>query len=241
MKSKLFLVALLAAAALPASATVSLSYQFGVARDMHGVAVPDGTLWAIVGDTNADGLFPGGFSTNASIYGLPAAQALNTFYFGQTLAVGSALGEDRVLAMGGFNGTANNGLTGLAASVLMLTLGVNGAAAGQNFAFFWFPGSAFTAGLNTVGNEIGGINTLLDDKSGGTGPMHLGADGSALSVGAATAEAGGVTSNAAFTAVSLSELSSSLIPEPSTTLLGALGALGLLRRRRPQFPNMKIP
>ena len=238
MKSKLFLVALLAAAALPASATVSLSYQFGVARDMHGVAVPDGTLWAIVGDTNADGLFPGGFSTNASIYGLPAAQALNTFYFGQTLAVGSALGEDRVLAMGGFNGTENNGLTGIAASFLMLPLGVNGAAAGQNFAFYWFPGSTFTTGLNTVGNEIGGINTLLDDIIGGTGPMSLGADGSTLSVGAATAEAGGVTSNAGFTAVSVSEFTAALIPEPSTALLGALSALGLIRRRRLQLASV---
>ena len=237
MRLTLLFVSLLAAAALPASATITLNCQFGVARDMYGVAVPDGTLWAIVGDTNADGTFPGGFSTNASIYGLPSAQALNTFYFGKVLAVGGAIGGDRVLAMGGFNGTANDGLTGLAVSVVSLTFGVNGAASGQNFAFYWFPGSAFTTGVNTVGREIGGINSLVVDNSGGLDPMTLGADTSLLTVGAATASAGGVTSNAAFTAVSLSEVTGSLIPEPSTALLGALGTLALLRRRRQQLAS----
>ena len=231
MKSRLLSLLFLVAAAIPAGATVTLNYQFGTCFTSTSTAVPDGTLWALIGDTNSSGTFTNGFATNASLTG---TQANAVFTTGQLVTTGSVIGGDTVLAVGSFNGAG----PGTTADTLILALGVNGAAAGQNFAFYWFPGSTFTTGLNTVGNEIGGINTLLDDIIGGTGPMSLGADGSTLSVGAATAEAGGVTSNAGFTAVSVSEFTAALIPEPSTALLGALSALGLLRRRRLQLASV---
>jgi len=231
MKSALVSLFFLAAVALPASATVSINYQFGVAFDTQGVAVPDGAMWAIVGDTNANGTFPGGFTTNASIVAALATEVSNSFHPGQSIAVGSVIDGDTVFAMGAFNGTAQVGIAGISLGVLLLALGPNGVESGQNFAFYWFPDRTYVAGTNTIGYEIGGINTLVDDVPGGLGPMTIGADGSAWPIGAATPAVGGWIPDSRFTAIDL--LHATVVPEPSAALLGALGGVvGLLRRRR---------
>jgi len=223
MKSKLLPLLLLAAVALPASATVVLNFQVGVCFNSSSVAVPDGTLWAIIGDTNASSSFTGGFTTNASLASAGASQAFTT---GQTLAVGQVLGGDTILAMGGFTGAADTGFTGLAVGALTLTLGQNGAVAGQDFAFYWFPGKTYSSGgNNTVGTQVGGINSLIPDAVAGTDPMVIPADGNTTAPGAANSDLSGTIPNSRFAAVNL-------VPESSTALLGALGALGLLRRRR---------
>ena len=221
MKNKIIAI-LFGAFVLPASASITLNAQFGVAGDASGVAVPDGTLWALVVDTNSDNLFPGAFGVNQS---LGQAGALTTFTPGQQLTIGGNLsGGDTVFALGSFNGTAN-GNTGLSIFTHGDTLGTNGLGAGKQFAFYWFPGSTYTSsGANVVGNAVGGINTGADPAAGLDG-MVVPADGALVTTGAATTGVGGNLLASRF-------LSATLVPEPSSALLGAIGALGLLRRRR---------
>lgn len=222
MKTKLAL--LLIAAALPSGATVLLNTQFGTAFDSSGVAVADGTLWVLIGNTNGDGSIAG-TTINSTLIDTTA----NTlFTVGQSINLGSVIGGDTVFAMGGFNGAA----PGIDASALTLTYGVNATAASQTFAFFWFPGATYggsdpiTSGSSptVIGSQVGGINTTSADGVFDIG-MTLPADGFQGSSGAATSDGGGTIADSAFQAVNL-------IPEPSAALLGALGALGLLRRRR---------
>jgi hypothetical protein len=212
MKSKLVTL-LLIAAALPAAATITINTQFGTAFDAAGAPVADGTLWALIADTNGDNLFAGGFGINASL-----AQSGAAVFGGQTLALGSVFGGDTVFKLGAFNGAG----PGVTDGPFGFTLGENSLAAGQRYAFYWFPGVIASAS-HVVGSQVGGINNSLP-ADGGLDPMVVPADGAGVFQGAANADGGGTLANSRFTAV--------LIPEPSTALLGALGALGLLRRRR---------
>lgn len=222
MKNKIIAL-VFGALVLPTSASITLSAQFGAASNTSGVAVPDGTLWALVVDTNSDNLFPGAFGANQS---LGETGALTTFTPGQQLTIGgNLLGGDTVFALGRFNGTAN-GVTGLAIFEEGYTLGTNGLVAGKQFAFYWFPGSTYTSsGTNVVGSAVGGINTGAD-AAAGLGGMVVPSEGAFYTTGAATTgAAGGSLSASRF-------LAQTLVPEPSSALLGAIGSLGLLRRRR---------
>lgn len=224
MKTKIVLL-ILAAAVIPASASVTLSTQFGVAFDSAGVAVPDGTLWALVVD-GGDNLFAG-FTTNSSLSAVHTTSpgVADTFFAAnQSLALGSAAGGGTVFAMGAFNGTFN-GLTGLAIEDITLNYGINGTAAALAYAFYWFPGATYTGGATeSIGSQVGGINTTSGDGVFDAG-MILPNDGALITTGAANEDGGGTIANSSFTAVNL-------VPEPSSALLGALGALCLLRRRR---------
>lgn len=222
MKTKIIAL-VFGAIVLPASASITLSNQFGVASDKAGAAVPDGTLWALVVDTNSDGAFPGAFGANQSLGQIGANLAFTT---GQQLTLGGNLfGGDTIFALGGFNGTAN-GVTGLSISELSLNLGENGLTSGKAFAFYWFPGSTYTStGTNLVGSQVGGINAGADANAQ-LGAMTIPADSAFYTTGAAsTGSAGGTLDASRFVA-------QPLIPEPSSALLGLVGALGLLRRRR---------
>lgn len=220
MKSKLALFALFAAAILPASATVTLNTAFGTAYNAAGTAVPNGTLWALVVDTNNDSSFLGQFGTNSSLNVSGADILFNT---GDSIGIGDVLGGDTVFAMGGFNAD------GSSLDTVIATLGANGLAAGLKFSFLWFPGVIYTVeGDYTVGLEVGGIHSNINaGPPSNLGDMVIPSDGALVNVGAGTADgAGGTLTPDQFKAVLL------VIPEPSTALLGAIGALGLLRRRR---------
>jgi len=224
MKAKLVALLLLALGG-SAMATVTLNTQFGTAYSSTGTAVPDGTLWILVVDTNDNNLFGGGnMGLNSS---LTAQQANATFSIGQALSVGSTLGSDTIFAMGGFNGAGTGlGLGATGNGLSGLSLGTNGLAAGLDFTFYYFPGVTYNSGgPNLVGTQVGGINRSGADAGALLDGMVIPSDGAQTSPGAANSDFGGSVTNAQFTAVNL-------IPEPSTALLGAIGALGLLRRRR---------
>lgn len=221
MKMKLLAPLLMMLGIGAASASVTLSTQFGEATNVSGALVPDGTLWILVVDTNNDSTFAGGFGLNSS---LGVGGANTTFTAGQSLSIGNVLGGDTIFAMGGFNGNAG-GTPGLTADTLLLNLGENGLAANRNFAFYWFPGATYAGGNSaTIGNQVGGIHQGAD-AGASLDAMVIPADGNTVAPGAATNEYGGSVADSRFQAVQL-------IPEPSTALLGAIGALGLLRRRR---------
>lgn len=217
MKKALTALALIASAS-SAFASVTLTTGFGVAYNSTGAVVPDGTLWALVVDTDGNSTFAGGFGLNSS---LTEAGANTVFIPGQTLSVGGLLAGDAIFAMGSFNGNAVAGMAGLSLDSVTAFYGTNGLAAGKNIAFYWFPGA--TAADPKVGTQVGGFNS--DTDAAALGGMVLPADGANVPVGGGTADLGGTLPNSRLTAVNL-------VPETSTALLGALGALGLLRRRR---------
>jgi len=221
---------LLLAFAMPLQAAISLSVTFGIAYDSSSNPVPDGTLWALVVD---DVLATQTMDPNYGFAGFAADESLITdgvaddyFTSGDTFTLGSSIGGGTVFAIGGFNGgdgSTTELLTGL-------TLGVNGLVEGRNFAFYWFPEATFTGDANdtqTIGNQVGGIHNATSNLEGEpfTSGMIVPGDGKTETVGAGNVTLGGSISDSEFVAVTL-------IPEPGTALLAALGSLILLRRRR---------
>ena len=222
------LLAALALTSPVAFATISMDMSFGFCRTSAGALVPDGTLWALIVDSSGDSALPQ-LALNSGI----SASSSSPFWYAN-LSVGGTVGGDTVFAMGGFNGTATDiSLTGwTSASLTGVTLGTNGLVAGKNFGFYWFPGATYTgAGAYQVGNglghQVGGIQTTLIDPNNGADPMVVPTDPATIAPGANSIDSQGPGSlpNSQF-------LATSIIPEPSSMLLGALGALGLLRRRR---------
>lgn len=232
MKSK-FLLAAFFGFAMHSHATVTLGYTFGVHFDSLGDAVPDGTLWALVVDHDANNTFAG-FGLDGSLHAadqLSPGIADTFFTAGQSISLGGLVGGGTVFAMGGMNG--GDGSTTGSLSSLDITL--NGLAVGRNFAIYWFPGATFSgveSNPQTIENEVGGMqNATVDVIPAGAEYFNTGMvippDGSDISSigGASVTTLAGNIADTSFTAVTL-------IPEPSTALLGAFGALALLRRRR---------
>lgn len=209
------------------NAAVTLNTDFGNAYNSSGVAVGTGTLWALVVDHDTNNTFAG-FGLDGSLYSANVSSpgiANNFFTANQTISLGGVVGGGTVFAMGGFSG--NDGST---VNQVITDLGINGLVAGRNFAFYWFAGAAFTgvqSNPQTISNQVGGIQNNTSNVGGGgfTTGMVIPADGNTVTVGANNIARGGSIANNEF-------LSVTLIPEPSTLLLSALGVLALLRRRR---------
>jgi hypothetical protein len=220
MKTKLLILAGLAVMG-SAQATVTLNTVFGPLTTSSLGVIPDGTLWALVVSTDAGNTFAGNFGLGGAIISDADAQA--SFTPGQLLTLGGLIGGDTIIAMGGFTG-ASQGNAGYTQDALELTLASPAAlTAGKNTAFYYFPGSTFGV-TNSVGGQVGGFNatTIVGGDFDGYG-MVIPADGSTVGFGGLGTDAGGtVATTQAF----------NLVPEPSAALLGAIGALGLLRRRR---------
>lgn len=225
MKSKYMII--IASLGLVASSfgAITISTQFGVANSVSNTPVPDGTLWALIVD-NGNNVLPGGMATNSSISASITEGVLADFST-LSLSLGTVIGGDTVFALGGFNGSSTLSIAGTTADVVEATLGTLGLVSGRAYGFYYFPGKTFTTQGATYSGfgEVGGVNTLLNDAGAFTDGMIIPNDGFTVTQGASTpGDLGGSITQGAFTAVP--------IPEPSAALLGALGALGLLRRRR---------
>ncbi len=235
MKHKLKYLLLASIATLQANATITMSFNSGALGALSNFRNGAGTgttamAWGIIVDTAGDGFdgnsgstpYTGGFNMASTGTGAPI-----------TLSVSSGATDDRLFMAPGFmsvNTTANDsdaiGVNKLL-SMTSMTLGSAGVAGGQFYAIIWFDTlirQASTAdGLKygvfipsaTDLSVTAGLTTAnrLPSNDGATysyGPAFLGAD---------TAKTMGFAINTP-------------IPETSTSLLGALGALALLRRRR---------
>jgi hypothetical protein len=212
-----------------ANATVTFGTQFGVATDSSGTPVSDGTLWALVVD-NGDNKFGSTFGLDSSVntFASTDASTLNSVFGGRSVAIGSVFAGDTVFAMGGFDSSVLSVAGSAGGAITGLDITLNGLSPGAKFAFLFFPGVKFTTQGATynIGSQLGGVNSNTNDVAGGTDAMVIPAEGNSGLFGASTASGlGGVYSETSFRAVNL-------VPEPSSALLGALGVLGFLRRRR---------
>lgn len=213
MKSKLLLIAICLTAS--ASAAVSLQGSFGDLRDSSGAAVSNGTLFILVGFTGPT--FSGGLTANSSLTEVGANAA---FTVGQTVSVGSAFGgAGTIFAIGGTGGST--------AEVVLPGLNNAGnVASGNSYAIYWFPGALYVSGTSgTIDDQVGGFSSSTGTSEFSLDGMIIPPNGQDVTQGFGTVSSGGNIANSFTNAVNL-------VPEPSAALLGAIGALGLLRRRR---------
>lgn len=213
MKTKLFTLTLAFSAC--ASAAVTIQGSFGDLRTSSGALVANGTAFALIGFAGPN--FAGNFTVNTS---LGKAGADSVFTTGQTLALNGLLGGGTIFAIGGTGGpTAEVVLSGLDNS--------GNIASGNSYAIYWFPGVTYLDGASSfnVGGQVGGYSSSTGAPNFALDGMVIPPNGQDVVQGFATISGGGPTANSVANAVIL-------IPEPSAALLGAIGALGLLRRRR---------
>ena len=232
MKKTLALLAFSVALASVSNAAITLS---GTAlKNVQGTSAVDltaGKLGLIIVDTAGDG-FLTGFSPGATASG--NAMSPSTYgTAGSGLSISSTFGGDLVVArlttsVSFGDATMSGTLTGFTATPYL----------NKNYANVWF-NTLTTAGAETIapggtffGIARGGDWTFPAADSGtfsfGTGALNL--DQITLAAGGSTSAATAAAGQSVAFATAGTSLS--FVPEPSAALLGALGALGLLRRRR---------
>jgi hypothetical protein len=226
MKTKILAALAITTIASQAAVTITVSNTTSVLTNLVINSGDDNTqrlVWGIIVDGNNNGLQSGAYLGNGInstvLQSKLGAQILNT----------SAGATDDVLYLAGSvfsaSGTADSS-TGKARplSITNIAMNANGVGTGDAFSLVWFDldsvdigGTAITSTANsTVPNLLAGL------KYGVLGVSQaLPTDGQTLTIASNYTGADPVrTANFA------------LVPEPSAALLGALGALGLLRRRR---------
>jgi len=137
---------------------VSYELFFGVLRDASGNPLPNGTVIALVADTNEDGL-PGNLDgSDITVNGLDASAAFADFQ-GVELSVGQPTnGGDQIFYVGQIDGGLGAGTFYDPAGLSYPGVYPPGLATGQNFGIYWFPG--ITTPGSTLGTgtfEIGGF------------------------------------------------------------------------------------
>jgi len=235
MKNKIMLIGAIALATGYASAAISFSSTAAVGlKDNAGVNVATGDLVLLVVDNGNDGFLnlakTGGAITAGSTSALSARtlEAANA-----SITTGQTFGGDLIL--GAYSAAASGSVApGFSGSIAGYE--------GKKFALVWFEDSA--ANLTNLAGKYFGIAsggdwTLPSTDSGAysfhasnnttaavywqlantTTSTQLGSDGFFSGSGAAGSSP---VKSATF----------QVIPEPSASILGAIGALGLLRRRR---------
>ena len=234
MKTTLALLTFSVALASVSNAAITLG---GAAiKNVQGTTATDldtGRLGLLIVDTAGDGFLTGLTGGTSPAAGNPFSSASGYSTIGSGLTVNSTFGGDTVVARlttaVSFGDTVMNGtLTGFTATPYL----------NKNYAIVWF-NTLTNAGAETTapagayfGIARGGDWTFPAADSGtftfGTGATNL--DQITLAAGGSTSAATVVAGQSVAFATAGTSLS--FVPEPSAALLGALGALGLLRRRR---------
>lgn len=226
---KTIVISLLTITASQAAVTISGTGVSSGIQDHNGIALAAGSLGLWIADTGNDGF--GSLINNA-------IQDTTTFN------VGDMFGGDIIIARASTTVFGGNGRA--AASFSYDNPSAIGGAVdmptGTQFAFVWFStaaGSVTAATTQAASDMFYGVARFDDTKANGgwvTGTETSGTLG--FSTGALTATnpfKGLVVAN--FTSNNTAALNNaqtefSIVPEPSAAFLGAIGALGLLRRRR---------
>ena len=229
MKLKsLFILGLLSVAA-NAAVTISGTGLTNVKSTDGATNIPTGSLALLIVDVAGNGFFNLGTSLAANT-ALTSTNdpGLNST---QSLVIGQTFGGETIL-----NRLSSPGGGTFASFLPNLTIA---GMEGKNFAVVWFSNVLAATGDTTVPGTakwgiIRGSDWTLPAADSGTLSMNATDSAGALSYYAPSAVAGGAATTAFRTTTNgtLGGASFAIVPEPSAALLGALGALGLLRRRR---------
>lgn len=229
MKAKIAL--LLTSVALVGASHGAISLGSTALKNVQGTTAGTdlvaGRLGLLIVDTAGDG-FLGGYTASALASNAltPKNDFVNTT---ASLVIGENFLGDRVLA---------RLTTAVAFSDTTIAGAFSGSIAGlesKNYAIVWFD-TLTTAGSETLGSGSFGIARGADwtFPAADSGNFTFGTGAANLDQLTLANTAGGVATAAAAQGVSFATAGTTLsfVPEPSSALLGALGALGLLRRRR---------
>ncbi len=233
MKAKLLTLAALTVASVSSQAALSIS---GTALSGIGAAnAPAGSLILFIVDTDDNGFLStnaGGAGTlgNSNLTGdltVSADPALES----QTLSLNSTFGGDLIIGRATVS-SAGSLVGGLGiASTTPTSFDNLALTQGKNWALVWLPGLTSSSTTADAG-QIYGITSGSDWTFPGTNANSLTYNTNVADAAnpLRVSVASGVASNDRFTTSAGATFS--IVPEPSAALLGMLGALGLLRRRR---------
>lgn len=192
--------------------------------------IANGSLVMLIADTGA-----AGFLTTSGSALVPGASALagrTILPADANLTVGSLFGGDTVMAVstagnsGSISGFANfTAVTNKNFAIVWFSQTAGSVGAGSYFGMMsladWLmPGDADGKSYSLSSSDAGGVNGFFSSSTATT-LTQLGASGFVTGSGTAGVSSD-ITKSATF----------QIVPEPSAALLGAIGALGLLRRRR---------
>jgi hypothetical protein len=236
MKQKL--ITLFAMTALASFANAAVSFSSTALKNVQGTASGDlasGKLGLLIVDVDGDGflntIFGNGITSGNAISGDPAK--LTKAEIGG-LSVSDLFAGDKILARLSTNFTLGD--ASIAGTVTSQNIS---SMLSKNFAIVWFNNVASSVtSTASLANEYYGIARGADWvlPAADSGAFTFGTGTGATVFDQITLANGGSTSAATVASggVSFATPGTSLqiVPETSTALLGAIGALGLLRRRR---------
>lgn len=222
MKITISIAVAIAVTTLASSAAVSLTFS-AVTGSGNGVLTnlasstgnaTDARVWGILVDSNDNGVSLGSYLSGASL-ALGATTTLQTLQGGVATNTDDVLYIASALMVNTNNATIDGGtVNNLARPTSFLNIPTPNGSNGDNFYIVWF--DATTAGGTAGDNSKYGAFRLST--------FEIPADANSVSFSANFLGAEPVRlADQSFVSV---------IPEPSAALLGAIGALGLLRRRR---------
>lgn len=235
--NKILALAMVLTATSHAATTIS-GVVGGAFKGADGVTnITTGSLVMLIADVGGDG-FLNLASGGAIAPGLNGSSGKTITAAQANLTAGSLFGGDTIVTTSA-SGTGSIGgiMTGID-----ITSFVN-----KNFAIVWFNNGATALSSVNIANQAFGMIRLSDwtlpaADSGATFTMSSTDTGGAITffstsaattatqVGGGFFSGSGLAADAGSTAVRSATFS--VVPEPSAALLGAIGVLGLLRRRR---------
>ena len=220
MKTNVITVLSVAVVLASGVSQAAISFTGTAVTGLGATNAPVGSLLLLVADTGSDG-----FLGTPTLSGdLTAANDPRILLASTSTTVGGSFGGDLILAKLALTtgGAINAGFTFDNAAISQ----------GKNWAILYFPTLTTASASVTDGASYGIIKgsdwALTSDNTGQS--FTFSTTDSATSYFRVTVSAG-VATNDSFTTATPSFVAGA-IPEPSSILLGALGALGLLRRRR---------
>lgn len=228
MKYHLLIIVAIFTITVGAKASIVINFEFEALRDSSGIAVSNGTVFALIA-SNSSGSLPSATDLLGAELstGFDISNGSRIFAVGQTTSAVSAPGN----AAGSLNDLGGDNYS----SVSDTRLGA--APIGSIWGLYWFP-SISTTGTTIAGGDVYGFFQSSNVDTGqpiGDTAMILQGDGNPASVAyydlpTLNTFAGPPTANTP----SVSDFSANftVIPEPSAAILGLLGAGALLMRRR---------
>ena len=238
MKNKMMIIGAMALTTAYASAAISFSGTAAVGlKDNAGTNVAAGDLVLLVVDNGGDGFLNLAATGGAITTGSTSAQSVRTVAVANTsITAGQTFGGDLILGAYSVSGSAGSIAPGFSGAIAGLE--------GKKFAIIWFEDSAANL-TNLAGKYFGmaaGSDWTLPSVDSGAFSFHpttntttavywqLGATTSTTQLGSNGFFSG--TGTAGSSPAAVKSATFQVVPEPSAALLGALGALALLRRRR---------